>query len=196
MKCPTCGIGNLVLDTRDMPYSYKGKSTTIRDVTGRYCDNPECREVVMELGESIRTTQEMLAFNKKVNAKLSPIDLLANVRQRFKLTQQQAAKVFGGGANAFSRYESGKTKPPLALIKLFKILDKHPDLFEEVSSMNAAAREPGKSRAARVTRTKTATLSKRKRHAGVSPARVKRRRARTERKIHEENQIRSIRKLQ
>lgn len=172
MKCPTCGIGNLVLDTRDMPYSYKGKSTTIRNVTGRHCDNPECREIVMELGESVRTTQEMLAFNKKVNAKLSPIDLLANVRQRFKLTQQQAAKVFGGGANAFSRYESGKTKPPLALIKLFKILDKHPDLFEEVSSMNAAAREPGKSRAARVTRTKTATLSKRKRHTGVSPARV------------------------
>ncbi len=152
MKCPTCGIGNLVLDTRDMPYPYKGKSTTIRGVTGRYCDNPECREVVMEMGESIRTTQEMLAFNKKVNAKLTPIDLLANVRQRFKLTQQQAAKVFGGGANAFSRYESGKTKPPLALVKLFRILDKHPDLFQEVSSMSVAARKAGKTRAVSVSR--------------------------------------------
>ena len=64
MKCSSCGIGNLVLDTRDMPYLYKGKSTTIRGVTGRYCDNPECREVVMEMGESIRASQEMLAFNK------------------------------------------------------------------------------------------------------------------------------------
>ena len=172
MKCPTCGIGNVNLDTRDMPYTYKGKSTTIRGVSGRYCDNPECREVVMEMGESIRTTQEMLAFNKKVNAKLTPIDLLANVRQRFKLTQQQAARVFGGGANAFSRYESGKTKPPLALVKLFRILDKHPDLFQEVSSMNAVAREPCKTRAARVTSKEAATLSKRKRHAGVRPARV------------------------
>lgn len=152
MKCPTCGIGNLVLGTRDMPYTYKGKSTTIRHVTGRYCDNLECEEVVMEMGESIRTTREMLAFNKKVNAKLTPIDLLANVRQRFKLTQQQAAKVFGGGANAFSRYESGKTKPPLALIKLFRILDKHPDLFQEVSSMSVAARKAGKTRAATVSR--------------------------------------------
>jgi len=98
------------------------------------------------------TFLEMLAFNKKVNAKLTPIDLLANVRQRFKLTQQQAAKVFGGGANAFSRYESGKTKPPLALVKLFRILDKHPDLFQEVSGMSVAARKAGKTGAASVSR--------------------------------------------
>jgi transcriptional regulator with XRE-family HTH domain len=67
---------------------------------------------------------------------LTPIDLLANVRERFKLNQQQAARIFGGGANAFSRYESGKTKPPVALVKLFKVLDRHPDLFEEVVGMD------------------------------------------------------------
>lgn len=150
MKCPTCGIGKLVPDTRDRPYTYKGKLTTIRKVTGRYCDNPDCQEVVMEMEESIRTSQEMLAFNKKVNANLTPIDLLANVRQRFKLTQQQAAKVFGGGANAFSRYESGKTKPPLALVKLFRILDKHPELFQEVSGTNAVTGKAGKTHAASV----------------------------------------------
>ena len=166
MKCPACGIGNLVPATRDMPYTYKGKSTTLRGVTGRFCDNPECGEVVMKMGVSIRTTREMLAFNKKVNANLTPIDLLANVRQRFKLTQQQAAKVFGGGANAFSRYESGKTKPPLSLVKLFRILDKHPDLFQEVASMKVAARKAGEARA---TSKVAVTSSKRKRHAGVRP---------------------------
>jgi len=39
---------------------------------------------------------------------------------------------FRRGVNAFSRYESGKTKPPLALVKLLKILDRHPDLLNEV----------------------------------------------------------------
>ena len=170
MKCPTCGIGNLVLDTRDMPYTYKGKATVIRSVKGRYCDNPECQEVIMELGESVRTSKGMLAFNKKVNAELAPIDLLANIRQKLKLTQQQAAKVFGGGTNAFSRYESGKTKPPLALVKLFRILDKHPDLFEEVASMNAAPQKTGKLRVARVTTKARAAASKRKRGGGVRTA--------------------------
>jgi HTH-type transcriptional regulator/antitoxin MqsA len=39
---------------------------------------------------------------------------------------------FGGGVNAFSRYENGKTKPPLALVELLKVLDRHPDLLDEV----------------------------------------------------------------
>jgi HTH-type transcriptional regulator/antitoxin MqsA len=37
-----------------------------------------------------------------------------------------------GGVNAFSRYENGKTKPPLALVKLLKVLDRHPDLLDEI----------------------------------------------------------------
>jgi HTH-type transcriptional regulator/antitoxin MqsA len=45
---------------------------------------------------------------------------------------RQAAEIFGGGVNAFSRYENGKTKPSLALIKLLKVLDRHPHLLNEV----------------------------------------------------------------
>lgn len=146
MKCPTCGIGKLVAAARDVPYTYKGKSRVIRAVKGQYCDNPKCGEIVMEMGESVRTSREMMAFNKAVNGKLTPIDLLLTVRRRFNLTQQQAAKVFGGGPNAFSRYESGKTRPPRALVQLFKVLDKHPDLFEEVAGVGAGTRHPGKRR--------------------------------------------------
>lgn len=29
MKCPCCGAAELVHDTRDMPYTYKGEFTTI-----------------------------------------------------------------------------------------------------------------------------------------------------------------------
>jgi len=36
------------------------------------------------------------------------------------------------GDHAFLRYENGKTKPPLALVKLLKVLDRHPDLHDEV----------------------------------------------------------------
>lgn len=133
MKCPACEIGTLVSGIRNMPYRYKGRKTVIKAVAGRYCDNRKCGEAVLELGESIRTSKEMLEFNKKVNAELTPIDLLAEVRQELGLTQQKAAEVFGGGANAFSRYESGKTKPPVALVKLFALLKKHPELYKEIA---------------------------------------------------------------
>ena len=46
----------------------------------------------------------------------------------------EAAEIFGGGVNAFSRYESGKTKPPVALVKLLKVLERHPDLLAEIRS--------------------------------------------------------------
>ena len=167
MKCPTCGIGKLVRATRDVPYMYKGKTTVIRGVNGRHCDNPDCREAIMEPGESARTSREMLRVNKEVNRQLAPIDLLANVRRKLNLTQRQAAKVFGGGANAFSRYESGKTKPPLALIKLFGILDKYPDLLEEVASMKVATRKAGRSGPRRVKLKARVVTPKRKLRIGT-----------------------------
>jgi DNA-binding transcriptional regulator YiaG len=120
----------------------------------------------MDIDESARMSKEMLAFNKKVNRELTPIDLLANVRERFKLNQQQAAKVFGGGANAFSRYESGKTKPPVALVKLFKVLDKHPDLFKEVAGMDTRMGLSHRRREGGITSSKTRlSVPRRKRRA-------------------------------
>ncbi len=53
---------------------------------------------------------------------------------KFVMGQRETAEIFGGGVNAFSRYENGKTKPPLALVKLFKLLDRHPDLMNEVGA--------------------------------------------------------------
>ena len=55
-------------------------------------------------------------------------------RRKLALDQRQAAAIFGGGPNAAWRYESGKTKPPLALVKLLMVLDRHPDLLKEVQA--------------------------------------------------------------
>jgi HTH-type transcriptional regulator/antitoxin MqsA len=54
------------------------------------------------------------------------------VRKKFALHQREASEIFGGRVNAFSRYENGKTKPPLALVKLLKVLDRHPDILVEI----------------------------------------------------------------
>jgi HTH-type transcriptional regulator / antitoxin MqsA len=130
MKCPSCGAAELVRDTRDIPYTYKGESTIIPAVTGDFC--PACGETVLEPGESARVSAMMLEFNKQVNASIVDPDFIASVRKKLALDQREAAEIFGGGVNAFSRYENGKTKPSLALVKLLKVLDRHPDLLSEV----------------------------------------------------------------
>lgn len=132
MKCPVCGAAELIHDTRDLPYTYKGETTIIAAVTGDFC--PACAESVLGTAESDRVMREMQAFSRQVNAAIVDPNFIARVRKKLDLDQRQAAEIFGGGVNAFSRYEKGKTKPPLALVKLLKILDRHPDLLPEVKT--------------------------------------------------------------
>ena len=133
MKCPVCGAAELIHDTRDLPYTYKGETTIIAAVTGDFC--PACAESILDAAESNRVMREMRAFSKQVNAAIVDPGFITDVRKKLDLDQREAAEIFGGGINAFSRYENGKTKPPLALVKLLKLLDRHPDLLDELRAI-------------------------------------------------------------
>ncbi|MDD5469108.1 MAG: type II toxin-antitoxin system MqsA family antitoxin [Anaerolineales bacterium] len=130
MKCPCCGAAELIHDTRDLPYTYKGETTAIPTVTGDFC--PACGEAILDQEHGDRYSELIGLFQRQVNAAYVDPDYIAKVRKKLALDQREAAEIFGGGVNAFSRYENGKTKPPLALVKLLKVLDRHPELLNEV----------------------------------------------------------------
>lgn len=130
MKCPCCGAAELINDTRDLPYTYKTETTTIKQVKGDFCT--ECGEVILDREQGDRYGKLIAEFHYQVNSSYIDPEYIAKVRRKLELDQREAAELFGGGVNAFSRYENGKTKPPLSLVKLFKLLDRHPDLLEEV----------------------------------------------------------------
>jgi HTH-type transcriptional regulator/antitoxin MqsA len=130
MKCPCCGEAELVHDTRDVPYTYKGESTIIPLVTGDYC--LACGELLLNREEGDRYSDLTGQFNRQVNASFVDPGFIVKVRKKLELNQKQATDLFGGGINAFSRYETGKARPSVALVKLLKLLDLHPDLFNEV----------------------------------------------------------------
>ena len=100
---------------------------------GDFC--PACDEVVLDSSESARTSELMLKFNKEVNAAYIDPAFITQVRKKLHLDQREAAEIFGGGINAFSRYENGKTKPPLALVQLLRVLDRHPELLDEIKTV-------------------------------------------------------------
>ena len=129
MKCPVCGAAELIHDTREIPYTYKGETTILKTI-GDFC--PACGESVHEAEDSERVMSEMRAFSRQVNGGIVDPAFIVKVRKKLALDQREAAEIFGGGVNAFSRYENGKTKPPLALVKLLKVLDRHPELLEEI----------------------------------------------------------------
>jgi HTH-type transcriptional regulator / antitoxin MqsA len=63
MKCPVCGAAEPVHDTRDIPYTHKGETTTIPLVTGDFC--PSCAEVILDMDEAERYGTLLNEFNKR-----------------------------------------------------------------------------------------------------------------------------------
>jgi HTH-type transcriptional regulator / antitoxin MqsA len=130
LKCPNCGSAELIHDTRDLQFAYKGEQSTISGVTGEHC--PACGEVLLDRQHGNRYSASIAAFQREVNSSFVDPAYIVSVRKKLALDQREAAEIFGGGINAFSRYENGKTKPPLALVKLLKVLDRHPELLDEI----------------------------------------------------------------
>lgn len=133
-QCLSCSNAELVHDNRDITHSYKGKSTVIHNVTGDFC--PICGEVIFDKNESQRVSSAMLQFNQQVNSTIALSAFISNVRKKLGLEQREAAEIFGSSVSAFSRYETGKTKPPVTLVKLFKVLEHHPELLSELRTMS------------------------------------------------------------
>lgn len=136
MKCPECGH-EMSIQTKDIPYTYKGESTLVKDVEGKYC--PNCQEFILSGDETQRVSDTLIAFNKRINSAIIDPCFVSNVRKKLKLSQKEANKLFGGGPNAFSRYETGKALPPQSLIQLLLLLNKHPELLGELKDADISS---------------------------------------------------------
>lgn len=125
--CPLCGEGTLTDSIRETEERYKGVPFITR-VRGAFCDH--CNDGFPDFDP--KQEAAWLAFRDRLDA--AEAAELARIRKKLRLTQVKAAALAGGGKNAFSRYEKGKAKPVAAVINLFRLLDRHPELLEELRS--------------------------------------------------------------
>jgi HTH-type transcriptional regulator/antitoxin MqsA len=123
-----CEKGDMVRAKKNCVVTYRAHRATVRTVDGWHC--PECGEVEFAGHEGERYAEALEKLRLKVDAEESAE--LARIRKKLKLSQRSAAAIAGGGVNAFSRYENGKAKPVAAVINLFRLLDKHPELIDEI----------------------------------------------------------------
>lgn len=72
--------------------------------------------------------------NSRVERNACDLAFIRSTRRKLGLTQKQAGRIFGGGVNAFSRYERGITSPPKSLLALLTILDMHPELLVHIGA--------------------------------------------------------------
>ena len=85
MKCPVCGAAELIHDTRDLSYIYKGETSLIPSVTGEFC--PACDEVVLNREHGNRYSELVGLFQRQVNSAFVDPDYIAKVRRKLDLDQ-------------------------------------------------------------------------------------------------------------
>jgi HTH-type transcriptional regulator / antitoxin MqsA len=137
MKCPSCGHSKMVSKVKDETLSYGGQSLTLHAMKGEFC--PVCGEGIWDEESYRRYTEAQAALIRAVKGDVSAD--IRRIRKNLKLTQTELSKVVGIGKVAFSRYERGETRPPAPLVKLLKMVEKHPDLLSEISSADSSTRE-------------------------------------------------------
>lgn len=126
--CPFCGNESYYHQTKQITLRYKSIPIVIKQ-PGYWCD--ECKEGVIG-GEDRKATQkERQSLRAQIDGLLTP-DKIKEIREELKLTQLSACHIFGGGVNAFSRYERGETPIPRATSQLLLLLKKHPSLLIEI----------------------------------------------------------------
>lgn len=128
--CLQCDDGTLLEHgAKDMEITINGLSSIVPAVVGWHC--PVCGECEFSKQESSQSFSEALEALRKSANKQRAAELRA-IRKKLGLRQADAGKLFGGGVSAFSDYELGKTQPHKSTVLLLKLLDKHPELLDEV----------------------------------------------------------------
>jgi len=124
--CAECGGKKLVRFKHESVPLHDG--TPVQDLSGARC--ALCDEIYLDDASHARFAAAghaaVLAQRAQEQA------MLARVRKKLKLTQHQAARLTGGGHNAFGRYERGEARPMPAVVNLFRLLDRYPALLNEI----------------------------------------------------------------
>lgn len=133
-KCSFCENGYLERKVLEETYEYKGHKITLNQ-PGEYCNS--CEEAIFS-GNDLKINKKTLHDWQTVADGFLPSDEVRRIRKKLGLTQRQAAEIFGGGPNAFSRYECGDFVQMKSTDNLLRLLDKYPHLLEEILHDEAA----------------------------------------------------------
>lgn len=128
MVCDLCQEGTLEVKQGLNTVTYKNNT---RKLSASFCECDVCG-VEMTLPEQTRDNKRrMTAFKKEVDGLLTGFEVRA-LRERLGLTQAEAAKVFGGGVVAFSKYENDDVSQSEAMDKLMRLADCFPQVLEKL----------------------------------------------------------------
>jgi HTH-type transcriptional regulator / antitoxin MqsA len=125
----------LTRGVRPFAVTYKDESVTV-DLPGYY---PSGEGEGVHVGQDMQTVDAALrALKERLEGVPAPATI-RRLRTKLKLSQREAGALFKVGARAFDKYERGLVEPSGPTIQLLRLLDRHPDLLEELRARGERA---------------------------------------------------------
>lgn len=123
-RCPACRKGDLKPATRMRSFHPNGERLEVTLLTSR-C--PICGAEAASATQHAENLKLLAARKARYGACMMGEEILA-LRRRYGITQQQAAKLFGKGKIAFSRYEHETSYPDSTMSKLLALAAEKPSV--------------------------------------------------------------------
>lgn len=118
----------LTRDVRPFVFCYKGESVTV-ELPGYY---PAGTGDGVHVGDDMAVVDAALRrLKEKIEGLPSPATI-RRVRTKLNLSQREAGLLLKVGENAFDKYERGLVEPSGPTSQLLKILDRHPEMVDEL----------------------------------------------------------------
>ncbi|ESY83682.1 XRE family transcriptional regulator [Mesorhizobium sp. LNHC221B00] len=118
----------LTRQVRPFTVTYKGESVIV-DLPGYY---PASGDEGVHVGDDMAAVDAALrALKEKIDGVPAPATI-RRMRTKLKLSQREAGSLFKVGENAFDKYERGLIEPSGPTIQLMTLLEKHPELLDEL----------------------------------------------------------------
>jgi HTH-type transcriptional regulator/antitoxin MqsA len=115
--CPVCEQGALSPQVYSDDFQHAGKSLRVDGLERYLCDVCGADPI---LTDQIRRNQVRVCDAKRQTDGYLTSDEIRELRERLQLSQPEAAILFGGGPNAFSKYERGEVIQSLAMDRLLR----------------------------------------------------------------------------
>ena len=117
-------------------YQYKGQMFSLSDIEYSVCR--ECGFDLVLPRQTRRNEARVRDEHRRIDGLLTGGQIKA-IRKRLGLTQSQAARVMGGGDNAFSKYERGEITQSAAMNAVLLLLDAFPDGLKTLERLKSPA---------------------------------------------------------
>lgn len=134
--CAACGSNALTSHEENSTVTYKGANGSIVTLYS-ICGNCGSETVTDE--QSKLNQRLFMAFKKVSDGFLTGSQML-QLREQLCITQSEASLIFGGGPNAFTKYENDDVMQSAAMDKLVRIAVDFPEVFSRLKEQSGISK--------------------------------------------------------